>query len=478
MASSSAICASIALFTWQTSARGAQGGSIETPRRVNPPTAGQWWDPMLQLHVWGPAFSLPSIDPQCLAAIAYLSQAVPPTQWELIASSDPTLSPTKANGNSIETAPLKIERISPRDCSPYQLPSEARKLIIHTHIFSYTSFLETHAQPLIDLNLYVSSENYHASTRPAYSHILLWPNTWLLPPQRRAAAKARTNHLNFSSLDLDTVDQEEEDKFQKSQFAAGAEIPTRLIPRTTASLAKRRGHHAARFRLDRLAEGCLEPLNDLLKGKPYLLSSDKQRMTSLDCLALGYLALALVPAMPQPWLANKIKGSYPDLCRYVDDGVRACFAPGGRDQDRGRDGDFSDGTSTTRMRGLPWQTPTSNTTINLTARLLPLLSSLPLFGPLYRPAPLQPSSSSSSAPPHQHNRIPLLPSLTLGLTASVAAFGLRVLWTGEVPSFDWVRGVRQRHRFMVGWPFGAGGGRVKRLAEMGEAGRVLGGARV
>ncbi|KAI4269070.1 MAG: hypothetical protein L6R38_007609 [Xanthoria sp. 2 TBL-2021] len=50
---------------------------------------------MLQLHVWGPAFGLPSIDPQCLAAIAYMSQAVPQPKWKLIASSDPTLSPTR-----------------------------------------------------------------------------------------------------------------------------------------------------------------------------------------------------------------------------------------------------------------------------------------------------------------------------------------------------------------------------------------------
>ncbi|KAL8884115.1 MAG: hypothetical protein Q9215_007765 [Flavoplaca cf. flavocitrina] len=122
---------------------------------------------------------------------------------------------------------------------------------------NYISFLETHAQPLVDLTLCVSSENYHASTRPAYAHILHWPNTWLLPPQRRAAAKARTDHLNFSSLDLDTVDQEESE-MKKSQFAAGTEIPKRLIrstARTTASLAKKKGQHAARFRLERLAEG-------------------------------------------------------------------------------------------------------------------------------------------------------------------------------------------------------------------------------
>ena len=49
---------------------------------------------VLELHVWGPAFSLPSIDPQCLSAIAYLNQALPRDQWALIASSDINLSPT------------------------------------------------------------------------------------------------------------------------------------------------------------------------------------------------------------------------------------------------------------------------------------------------------------------------------------------------------------------------------------------------
>jgi len=50
---------------------------------------------VLELHVWGPAFSLPSIDAQCLAAIAYLQQVVPRGEWHLIASSNPALSPTR-----------------------------------------------------------------------------------------------------------------------------------------------------------------------------------------------------------------------------------------------------------------------------------------------------------------------------------------------------------------------------------------------
>jgi len=52
---------------------------------------------VLELHIWGPAFSLPSIDPQCLAAIVYLQQVVPRDEWELIASCDDALSPTRSS---------------------------------------------------------------------------------------------------------------------------------------------------------------------------------------------------------------------------------------------------------------------------------------------------------------------------------------------------------------------------------------------
>ena len=47
-----------------------------------------------ELHTWGPAFSLPSLDPDCLAAIAYLRLTLPPDTWILIPSSDVSVSPT------------------------------------------------------------------------------------------------------------------------------------------------------------------------------------------------------------------------------------------------------------------------------------------------------------------------------------------------------------------------------------------------
>ena len=48
---------------------------------------------VLELHVWGPAFGLPSIDPVCIASVAYLNRIVPRDQWILVADHDTSLSP-------------------------------------------------------------------------------------------------------------------------------------------------------------------------------------------------------------------------------------------------------------------------------------------------------------------------------------------------------------------------------------------------
>lgn len=66
---------------------------------------------VLELHVWGPAFGLPSIDPQCLATIAYFSLAIGPNnggsdKWVLVADSDPGRVPTRKIFS--QNTPLKL----------------------------------------------------------------------------------------------------------------------------------------------------------------------------------------------------------------------------------------------------------------------------------------------------------------------------------------------------------------------------------
>lgn len=62
-----------------------------------------------ELHIWGPAFGLPSIDAECIAAVAYFRRIVPPGQWTLVADYDTVLSPQSV---LTDDAPLHV--LTPR----------------------------------------------------------------------------------------------------------------------------------------------------------------------------------------------------------------------------------------------------------------------------------------------------------------------------------------------------------------------------
>lgn len=183
--------------------------------------------------------------------------------------------------------------------------------------FSFSSFVESHGQPLLDLSLYVSSENYSAITRPLYNTIQPFPLPYLTPNSVRAAAKLRTDHLGLSGLDIDT----------DTSRSAHSIIPESLrTPRATVSSLLAASPEAnARIRLDALTRNFLEPLQEL-QGKKRYLTSDSQ-ISSLDCLALGYMSLMLIPELPQPWLSTIMRTNFPDLCAWTEKMKAKMFGP-------------------------------------------------------------------------------------------------------------------------------------------------------
>ena len=67
---------------------------------------------VLTLHVWGPAFGLPSIEPECIATIAYCQRVIPKGEWTLVAEHDPTVGVigTYIHSPSDETGPDSTQR--------------------------------------------------------------------------------------------------------------------------------------------------------------------------------------------------------------------------------------------------------------------------------------------------------------------------------------------------------------------------------
>lgn len=176
-----------------------------------------------------------------------------------------------------------------------------------------------------------------------------WPTQYYIPLSRRSSAKARTEYTGLSTLDLDTVD-DKEDKRRKLDDL----IPNglRTSKKTLTGLLKEKGS-GKRFRLDGLVDVACEPLAQLLGKKRYMLSDE--RPSSLDCLALGYLSLALLPKLPQRWLAEGMEARYPELCSYVRRGVEDCFGGEVKVEDA-RLGSIEEQASKTG-KTLPWQAP-------------------------------------------------------------------------------------------------------------------------
>ncbi|KAG5938347.1 hypothetical protein E4U53_008024 [Claviceps sorghi] len=293
---------------------------------------------MLDVYIWGPAFGLPSIDPECLAVLLYLDNALPSDAWRVVPCNDPSISPSNLlpalnhNGSwttgylpIVQYAKLHVQgRIDEKqkDLSPSQQADD----------IAYCAFLTANAAPLVYLSLYVSAANWSTTTRPAYSALLPFPLTWTLPPLIRAEAIARAEHLGLAELDTD-FDPNAGLHLTAGRDALPETFRKHLPARTKKTIREEMTpEQASAIRLFSLAEDCLSALNSLMVvnqgdgegAKPCFFGSDK-RPSSADCLAYAYLALMVAPAVPRSFLKDYICAETPRLA-VVGDWVRGlCF---------------------------------------------------------------------------------------------------------------------------------------------------------
>lgn len=310
----------------------------------------------LELYVWGPGFGLPSIDAECIGAIAYLRRCLPDEGWKLVASSDPKACPLgelpalKDGDQWVSRFNNIVEYLRDLSNGDWDLDrSLSRKQ--KADCVAFASFVESRGKPLLDLSLYVSSDNYNGSTRVALSHVLTWPGSWTTPGQLRDRAKKRSEHLGLSSLDVDATLEEA----NQNDTGLTAHIPERLRkPKQTVSalLGNRAGKD--RFRLDAVTDEFMEPIQELLGEKEHLLSED---ITSLDCLSIGYLAIMQRPDLSHGWLEDALRAKYTRL------------------------GQWSEGFSKATFQALPWLQPTPVTgSERVLAIIEDLFGALPVIG--------------------------------------------------------------------------------------------------
>ncbi|OAA81210.1 mitochondrial import receptor subunit [Akanthomyces lecanii RCEF 1005] len=295
---------------------------------------------MLKLHVWGPVFGVPSIDAECIAAITYLHNAVSDgVQFCIVPSNDASVSPSIAlltllrfpalkdllpalNHDGVWTSGYRaIVRYLVSNSLAADRDAELTA-VQRADVAAFSAYLGVHASALLDLSLYVSAANWSATTRPAYSSLLSFPLTWTVPPLIRAEAIQRVEHLGLAELDTDF------DPHGGLHLTAGRDALPETFRKHLPGTSKHKNtvkeemtpEQAVAIRLFSLTEDCLGTLETLLskeQKRPRFFPG--QYLTSLDCLAFGYLALMLKAPVPRAFLRDWTTEHAPHITGFVDD---------------------------------------------------------------------------------------------------------------------------------------------------------------
>lgn len=279
----------------------------------------------MELHVWGPAFGLDSIDPECLGAIACFRHFVPREDWTLIASNDAAVSPdyhlpALNHGGTWTSGYANIVSYL-TGCGRLSIDDDLTPLQ-KADSLAYATFLATRGAGLVATSLYVSPSAWVDVTRPAYSSLLRFPLTWTVPPAIRAAAIDKAAHLGVVHLAAE-VDAEASSSSSSSQSLAETTSTgfLRLRERLGPSRALQ-PEHAAAIRLQHLAEDFCSVLDEALGAKRFFLR-DGDEPSSFDFLAYGYLQLMRVRT-PHPILKTALEKSYPRLVAFLGELRRSC----------------------------------------------------------------------------------------------------------------------------------------------------------
>ena len=191
------------------------------------------------------------------------------------------------------------------------------------------ALVQARGQELVDLSLYVSHRNFSMRTRPLLASLLGWPVRYYLPLRARAVACDRTRHLGLAGVDAaPEQQQQQEEKVRGRNNSSSSSSSTQPLsgggPVSQTAAATLLKDSAPNIRLAALCDELLGALTRQLGQKRYLLSGETY--ATVDCVAVGYLALLLLPDMPRCFARDAMR-RHPRVGAYVND-LRAKFLGG------------------------------------------------------------------------------------------------------------------------------------------------------
>lgn len=163
---------------------------------------------MIQLHVWGSGKQLALVDAECIAACWYLSLAVPTNKFEIITSSNISISgqlPTLAHNEEKCVGYLEIIRYL--SSIGYDLDSflDDEEKAINTGLIYY---IEENLSKITDYTLFLNKDNFEKYSRGIFKEYLPFPMQYNTPIAFRTKAKDKCFSLGSTVEDKSQVEKE------------------------------------------------------------------------------------------------------------------------------------------------------------------------------------------------------------------------------------------------------------------------------
>ncbi|KAG0323761.1 metaxin 1 [Dissophora globulifera] len=232
-----------------------------------------------ELYIYGRAFGLPSIDPQCLALISYLS-IVSHQEYTIVECNDTGISPTGElpmlhdGKNWIGGASRIIAYLSKTGYNANEdLSSEELAKSV-----AYTSLVDESLTDALLYSWFADSENFLGAIRSSYSSLFPIPSRYILPIQMRKAAVQRVQKY-------------------------GGIIESGALANTENT------------KVYDMARDCYRVLERKLGQNDFFFGA---KPTSVDAKVFGYLALQLYPEIPNPRFQMILSSQFPRLVAYCD----------------------------------------------------------------------------------------------------------------------------------------------------------------
>ncbi|KAI8814573.1 hypothetical protein BJ742DRAFT_786017 [Cladochytrium replicatum] len=249
-------------------------------------------DAPLELLSYGPALSLPSFDPFCLAVQTYLNMAG--VDWTLNDCNDPTVS---------STGQLPVLRDGPEAISGWSEAIayvRAKGFDLDEHLSplqkaeaeAYASLIENTLYDAMLYTMFIEQENYSKGMRPALSRTLPWTLRFTLPEQMRGRAVARVEN-------------------GRKEIDAPAGWSNRITRAGGGKIAE----------VYVKARDVYRVVSTKLGEKEFFFGP---RPTTIDAILFGHLAIHSYPSFAHPTLFALLTFEFPTLLSYVSR-IRAAY---------------------------------------------------------------------------------------------------------------------------------------------------------